>query len=252
MRYVVVGDIHGNFDALQDALKKASFNPITDTLISLGDNFDRGRQSVEVWNFLKSLPNKVLIRGNHEVYLYRALQSSTVSSMDVYNGTAGTIAQLCGKPFTANLFFDIPSLRYAASLGILEWIKYDMHWCFETEHYIFTHGWLPENHGRYPKDLQHVHRSRWLGCCQGNNIAHIRRHMETYPNGYKKTIVFGHWSTDLLRRDIDGLKEYDNYQIWTGDKWIDKQHKLIGLDSTSVLTNKIDYIIIEDKPQEEL
>ena len=41
-----VGDIHGDYQLLQSRLHQLSFCPETDLLISVGDNIDRGPESL--------------------------------------------------------------------------------------------------------------------------------------------------------------------------------------------------------------
>ena len=57
MRYVIVSDIHGQYDKLIEALNKVNFDKEKDTLISNGDAFDRGNQNKQVLEFVMSLPN---------------------------------------------------------------------------------------------------------------------------------------------------------------------------------------------------
>ena len=66
-RFIVVSDIHGFYDEMISALNKVNFNPETDFLICLGDTIDRGPKNLEVIQYLENLPNKVLVRGNHEL-----------------------------------------------------------------------------------------------------------------------------------------------------------------------------------------
>ena len=44
-RDFVVGDVHGMFDRVAQALTKVQFNPSRDRLFSVGDLIDRGPQS---------------------------------------------------------------------------------------------------------------------------------------------------------------------------------------------------------------
>jgi len=60
-----VGDIHGHFDRLAEALQKELFNPSCDRLISVGDLVDRGETSDLALSWLK-MPYFYAIRGNHE------------------------------------------------------------------------------------------------------------------------------------------------------------------------------------------
>ena len=59
MRYYFISDIHGEFDRMAEALRDAGFNPSKDTIVSLGDPFDRGDKSYEVLQFLMSCPNRI-------------------------------------------------------------------------------------------------------------------------------------------------------------------------------------------------
>ncbi len=70
-RVGVVGDLHGDYKALQALLKTADLD--TDLLVFLGDYADRGADGVEVIRTVKSLrqmyPKSVVaLMGNHEDY----------------------------------------------------------------------------------------------------------------------------------------------------------------------------------------
>lgn len=74
MREIIIGDIHGCCRALEGLLAKISPDPERDRLILLGDLFDRGPESWEVFQKAKALAEAfgdrfVLLRGNHEDYL---------------------------------------------------------------------------------------------------------------------------------------------------------------------------------------
>lgn len=64
-RDFVVGDIHGQFDVLEQALAAVDFDPAKDRLIAVGDLVDRGPQSARCLEFLKQ-PWFYAIKGNHE------------------------------------------------------------------------------------------------------------------------------------------------------------------------------------------
>ena len=76
MKTIIIGDVHGRNDALQALLRKLQPDEKTDTLIMLGDLFDRGPESWEVFQTVQSLAASfgqrfILLRGNHEDYLLR-------------------------------------------------------------------------------------------------------------------------------------------------------------------------------------
>ena len=83
LRTIIIGDIHGCDDQLKKILGKLQPVPETDMLILLGDLFDRGPESWEVFQTVKGLRKDygdrfMLLRGNHEDYLLR----ENISFMD--------------------------------------------------------------------------------------------------------------------------------------------------------------------------
>lgn len=65
-RMFVVGDLHGAFDPLIEALRAVSFDRQQDHLFSVGDLIDRGPKSLELLRLFESEPNLHAVRGNHE------------------------------------------------------------------------------------------------------------------------------------------------------------------------------------------
>jgi len=64
-----IGDIQGCFDELQDLLGSINFNPDQDTLWFAGDLVNRGPKSLETLRFIRNLKNKIVVLGNHDIYL---------------------------------------------------------------------------------------------------------------------------------------------------------------------------------------
>ncbi|KAH7316602.1 Metallo-dependent phosphatase-like protein [Stachybotrys elegans] len=64
-RLVVVGDIHGMYDELNELLNKVDFNPDTDHLVATGDMISKGPDSSAVVALLMELDASA-VRGNHE------------------------------------------------------------------------------------------------------------------------------------------------------------------------------------------
>jgi len=60
-----MGDIHGSYDLVLQAMKAVNFNPETDWMLSPGDLIDRGKGSHRCAKFLTQ-PYVKAIRGNHE------------------------------------------------------------------------------------------------------------------------------------------------------------------------------------------
>jgi len=70
-RTIVVGDLHGCFDELQDLLGKIHFQPQEDELIFSGDVINRGPKSKECINFLITT-GALSVLGNHEYFLIQS------------------------------------------------------------------------------------------------------------------------------------------------------------------------------------
>lgn len=76
MKVYCIGDIHGNYKGLIQAIERSPFKPEEDLLISLGDLVDGGSESYEVIEYLSSLPNCILIRGNHDKWFTDWLETT--------------------------------------------------------------------------------------------------------------------------------------------------------------------------------
>ena len=61
----LVGDLHGCFARLMEALRERRFDPYQDLLLSVGDLIDRGPQSAECLDLLR-YRWFFAVRGNHE------------------------------------------------------------------------------------------------------------------------------------------------------------------------------------------
>lgn len=67
-RDFVIGDIHGAYDLVVDAMRQVGFNRQADRLFSVGDLVDRGPESHRCLKFLQQ-PYVYAVRGNHEQML---------------------------------------------------------------------------------------------------------------------------------------------------------------------------------------
>ena len=127
MKYFVVSDIHSFGNILAKTLKKCGFDKRNKnhTLIVCGDVFDRGTDTVKVYNYLKSIPKKrcILIKGNHESLYFDLLKKYYPDSYDFSNGTVLTFAQIAG--YGLDTVYD---LRTADSQGLCSMFgdKFDM------------------------------------------------------------------------------------------------------------------------------
>jgi serine/threonine protein phosphatase 1 len=76
-----VGDLHGEYRLLQEALQGVDFDRAKDRLFSVGDLIDRGEASLDCLSLARE-PWFFAVRGNHEVMAQAALQEGRGSAWD--------------------------------------------------------------------------------------------------------------------------------------------------------------------------
>ena len=159
----VVSDIHGHYTLLKNALDKAGFDKDDPNhlLVCCGDYFDRGDENVEVLKFFERLKHCVLLRGNHEDMLLKLLYTGKVLPHHYINGTMQTMTDFFGK-FSIDPADDTMDFSGKTSTvnRLCEFIEDTVDY-FETEHYVFVHGWLPEGDYR-TAGKESWEKARWV------------------------------------------------------------------------------------------
>ena len=84
-----VSDIHGDYDALISSLEEAGYdeNNPEHLLISLGDGFDRGERSADVYEYLKRLSDEnkaIVLKGNHTMMFIDYLNGTSLDPFNYY------------------------------------------------------------------------------------------------------------------------------------------------------------------------
>lgn len=196
MRYVFVSDIHGRLDKLLLALESVNFDMEKDTLVSLGDPFDRGNQNVEVLRFLMNCPHRIIVWGNHDLRLYN-LTSGTehFAWYDKENGTAATLKDFAGFSAiscTNNRRESIPFINQ--DIKVL-WDKYckEAVFGFEFSDLIAVHAWVPHvTLNKYAMNVLPDWRDADWDAWEEATWAHVENLImcEAYPD---KRMIIGHW-----------------------------------------------------------
>lgn len=255
MRYYVVADIHGFYNELAEALNEAGyFNDVTPhKLIVCGDLFDRGKQAKELQKLILDLMKKdevILIKGNHEDLMMDLMngwhRGSTLMQHHHNNGTIDTVLQLTETEITT--LFDYPQAvgRELLKSVLIQEIIPSMINYYETEHYIFVHGWIPcieINEGgkgySYIEDWRNSQDEQWKDArwFNGMEVAHCG----VIEEG--KTIVCGHWHCSFghSQYENDG-GEFDNnpnFKPYYGNG-------VIAIDGCTAFTGKVNCIVIDD------
>lgn len=256
MKYFCVSDIHGYYDQLIDALNEAGFdsNNPNHTLISCGDNFDRGPSPVEVMNFLQQLPRKILIWGNHEDLLVKCCNRGFSLYYDDNNGTTETIHQLSLAYIQQNPGFNIspPMDDYTLAPRMFLPFFQDFQDFFETKRYIFVHAWIPvEANDDTPHDCsddcQFLKHNDWRNATK----AEWREarwldpfYMAKCSLQAEKTIVCGHWHCSAGWAAAEGRSEFGEdacFEIFDGDGFV-------AIDACTAYTGTINVFVVEDEP----
>jgi len=68
MKYAILGDIHGNLEALEAVLKKAGECGV-DRYVCIGDIVGYNANPHECLEIVRNLPNDGIVRGNHDEYV---------------------------------------------------------------------------------------------------------------------------------------------------------------------------------------
>ena len=237
----VVSDIHGHASELFAALDEAGFDSKNSrhVLVSCGDHFDRGSESRAVLRYLRTLKNKILLRGNHEVILENILARGFLRPIDRRNGVEKTVTAFFGRncmDSDGRLYVDPRDRR-----DILDFLDstYDY---FETEHYVFAHGWLPleqdeDGYSTLPANWRQATREAWRAA------AWIKWY-EAYraggllPSG--KTLVCGH-RTAAYGVDFDPSRSTTDSSIFYGDR-------MIAIDACTAVSRRVNVLVLRDEP----
>lgn len=240
MKYFVSADIHGFYDEWITALNDKGFNINNPKhkIILCGDLFDRGRQPKQIIDYILSHKDKfILIRGNHEDLIEEMIGRNNATYMDLSNGTSYTIVDL--YPEWQISEFDLPLI--AQKTGLKEVLDMCVDY-FETEHYIFVHGWIPivENCYYYDADWRTARKERW-------NKARWTNPVEMYKNQIfepGKKIVCGHWHCSALWHELnpdkyDEFGDKENFETFITDD-------MIALDACTTHSKKVNVLVLED------
>ena len=240
MKYFVSSDIHGFFDEWQNALKDKGFdlNNPEHKIILCGDLFDRGSQPKEIIDFvLKHKDKVILIRGNHEDLMEQMIERNSSDYGDLCNGTAQTIVDL--YPEWQISAFDLKKIAKVTRLQEVLDMCIDY---YETEHYIFVHGWIPiiENCYLYDSEWRTARKERWQKARWANPVE-MHRYEIYEPN---KTIVCGHWHCSALwhEQNPDVYEEFGDKANF--EPFITKN--MIAIDACTTYSHKVNVIVLED------
>lgn len=257
MKYYVTADVHGYFTELKIALAEQGFFEDSEPhkLVILGDLFDRGTEALQLQAFILDLLAKdqvILVRGNHEDLtlnlLYNWNRKSYLQRPHHLNGTVDTVCQLSG--FSEREVFTQPDEVGKAFLQtpMIQKIIPAMVDYFETDHYIFVHGWIPCTPTSLSStEKEYVPIPDWRNA--GKELwdkARWINGMEAAHGGIVepgKTILCGHWHCSFGHAHYEHIgSEFDcdaNFTPYYANG-------IIALDACTARSGEVNCIVIED------
>lgn len=248
MKYYVTVDTHGYYTILQKALRTSGFfeDKEPHKLIILGDLFDRGAEAKELQDFILRQMDQdqlILIRGNHEDLFVSLVNEDhgIAYRHHVTNGTFDTAIQLTGYDTTMAGLRNFDFADAAKRTSYYKSIIPSMLDYYETEHYVFVHGWIPciQERGGYSyiSDWRNAGPDEWSKARWYNGMDAVETCME------EKTVVCGHWHASY------GHAKYEhsgtefgpdaNFSPFCSDG-------IIALDACTGYSGKINVIVLED------
>ena len=273
MKYFIVSDTHSFYSELMQTLNDVGFdfNNPEHIFVLCGDLFDRGKESKEILEWVKSLPKerRVLIRGNHEYLLRDLLKKDFPDSWDFSNGTVRTCCDLTGYDIydvyysTYSKFFDTgynvwnqvrkDMKKYDLVKWIFsdEWVNY-----YEINDLILVHSFIPlkdnsdvptppyvlyGHNYSYRKDWRRASLRSWEDATWGCPYILYMAHLFDEEIKKGKTLVCGHWHTNDFHDAFRGLDEEpeESYEVF---------HKgnLIALDGCIALTHQCNILVVNE------
>lgn len=218
-----------------------------DKLIMLGDLFDRGHEAKQLQQFILEQMEQdkiILIRGNHEDLFVELVTTDAGMPYSYHksNGTYDTALQLTGfDPVMASIrHYDFADA--AKDTPFYKEIIPAMLDYFETEHYVFTHGWIPSIPNRdksysYISSWREADREQWNQARWFNGMDAAQTADEN------KTIVCGHWHTSY------GHSKYEHKGTEFGEDADFSPYYgpgIIAIDACTAFSGKVNCLVIED------
>lgn len=279
-KFFIVSDIHSFFTPFITELHKKGFeedNP-EHFLVILGDLFDRGNETLELYDYLTSIPKdrRVFIRGNHEDLYKELMYKEYPDSYDFSNGTVKTFCQIAGIPeerltfkywykrackgelVGGDEFSKIATtwelvVKRVKDSPITKFIYDDNEWAYylESDHYIFVHSWIPTaqritDYGSHIEDLGYREDWRCATPTEWNDATWGCPWSKAKEGWNKtgKTIVCGHWHTSDFFNNLTKQKKKDIYDC---PIFKSKRYKLIGIDACTAGSHKVNVLVLTEE-----
>lgn len=251
MATYAIGDIQGCYDELRQLLNKINFKSDCDTVWFTGDLVNRGPKSLQTLRFVKALgDNAITVLGNHDLHLLAiAFTTDKAGKKDTLNEILNATDReellnwlehqpLIHTDDESNMTMVHAAIHPDWGVDKAHTLAREVEAILKSEqHTDFYQNMYGDDPAGWSDDLQGWGRLRHITnvftrlrfCDHDRNLA-LRHKCEpgSQPDGLlpwfsvnnrttkNDSIVFGHWSTLILAKDI----EYKNvYPLDTGCLW---------------------------------
>lgn len=191
-----MGDVHGNYEGYAALLKKIRFSE-RDTLYTIGDIVDRGREGLKVLLDMMMRPNVFPILGNHDYMAYRCLTwlTAEITEESLKKLDADKMAKISewfanGGESTVQEFMKLTKEEREQVLEYFE--EFSLYEEVETagRSFVLVHGGLSDFSPEKPLEDYDVEDLLWERCDYG---------VTYYPDKY---LVTGHTPTRNIRKEL--------------------------------------------------
>ena len=263
MKYFVVSDVHSYYSILKRTLDEKGFSQDKDhVLVLLGDAFDRGEETRETAEFLLALHDQgklIYILGNHEELLIKCLHQlargedpiDIANSYYAINGIWQSLLALANmseadavahpQTLVANVFSSRVYKELLASC-----VDY-----YETDKYVFTHGFIPcIEKDLYPRatyaynsDWRVATPEEWSRARWYNGVKIVEESKIYIPD---KTVVCGHWHVSAFHSKYE-----KKGSEWGADAdftpYYGKNGTVIGIDACTPTSLTINCLVYDSE-----
>lgn len=192
-RRLVVGDTHGAYLGLEQALLRANYDPAADLLISLGDSFDGYPQASRIIDFYRQLGHDLIyVLGNHDVAFIDWVGTRCRFHQFIDHGAREVLREYATKP-------------EGYALLHRDWLAAQRAYYLDEDNRLFVHAGFEPTLGLGSREQRRGQdywwsRDFWLGMYEGRNYA--RDFSEVYLGHTPTTRFAPYLPLPMQRRNV--------------------------------------------------
>lgn len=202
MRTLVIGDIHGGYRSLVQALERANYDPASDRIITIGDVSDGWPDTKKVVDFLINDCNyedDVHMIGNHDEWVAEWMKYGIVQPVWVHQGGQATLVSYITDEDERGLIPDSHRKFFRDQIPFYLDIDKD---------FVFVHaGW--DNHNKRIEEVEVDSIMWWSRSFWANAIYYEKNYV---PH---KRVFIGHTTLG----DSEPIKRAEVWNLDTGGGW---------------------------------